>query len=103
MLTSYPSRVLQFDITVSTTDDDAQPEELGTIVFNLYDKQVPLTARNFRELAMREEGGYKDSKFHRVIPEFMLQGGDFTRGNGTGGESIYGNKFAGQCSRSLMV
>ena len=106
MLTSYPSRVQQFDITVSISDDknnDAQVEKLGTIVFKLYDKEVPMTAKNFRELATREEGGYKNSKFHRVIPKFMLQGGDFTRGNGTGGESIYGERFAGQRSRSQMI
>ncbi|KAF5324295.1 hypothetical protein D9619_011391 [Psilocybe cf. subviscida] len=77
-----------FDITV-----DNQPA--GRIVFKLYDDVVPKTARNFRELAQREpKKGYAGSSFHRVIPNFMLQGGDFTKGNGTGGESIYGEKFA---------
>ncbi|KAG7086844.1 cyclophilin peptidyl-prolyl cis-trans isomerase Cyp2 [Marasmius oreades] len=77
-----------FDIAI-----DNQPA--GKIVFKLYDDVVPKTARNFRELATGQHGyGYKDSTFHRVIPQFMLQGGDFTKGNGTGGKSIYGEKFA---------
>ncbi|MFC9284800.1 peptidylprolyl isomerase [Streptomyces collinus] len=77
-----------FDITIND-------EPAGRIVFRLFDDAVPKTAKNFRELATGKHGfGYAGSSFHRVIPQFMLQGGDFTRGNGTGGKSIYGEKFA---------
>ncbi|XP_076903317.1 peptidyl-prolyl cis-trans isomerase [Bidens hawaiensis] len=83
-----------FDMTVGGSP-------AGRIVMELFADTTPRTAENFRALCTGEKGTgssgkplhFKGSKFHRVIPDFMCQGGDFTRGNGTGGESIYGNKF----------
>uniref|UniRef100_A0A453GZ49 Peptidyl-prolyl cis-trans isomerase n=1 Tax=Aegilops tauschii subsp. strangulata TaxID=200361 RepID=A0A453GZ49_AEGTS len=74
----------------------------GRVIMELYADKVPRTAANFRQLCTGEAGlgksgkplHYKGSAFHRIIPGFMCQGGDFTRGNGTGGESVYGEKFA---------
>ena len=84
-----------FDITIDC-------EEAGRIVFGLFGNTTPKTAENFAQLTTGEAGignsgkplHFKGSSFHRIINGFMAQGGDFTAGNGTGGESIYGTKFA---------
>jgi cyclophilin family peptidyl-prolyl cis-trans isomerase len=69
-------------------------EMIGRVLFEVYMDKLPRTSKNFIELAKRGKGdGYKGCKFHRIIPQFMVQGGDFTRGDGSGGRSIYGDKF----------
>ena len=88
-----PNTVAYFDITIGG-------KPAGRLTFDLFDDVVPKTAKNFKQLCIGDKTSksgvklaYAGSQFHRCIKGFMLQGGDFTRGDGTGGESIYGEKF----------
>ncbi|EKM57164.1 uncharacterized protein PHACADRAFT_254745 [Phanerochaete carnosa HHB-10118-sp] len=90
-----PAPDVYFNISV-----DGQPS--GRLIFRLFDDICPKTAQNFRELATGQRGfGYAGSEIHRVVADFMIQGGDITRRDGSGGKSIYGEFFEDENFRLL--
>eukprot|EP00271_Cylindrocystis_brebissonii_P009004 TRINITY_DN23583_c0_g1_i1.p1 TRINITY_DN23583_c0_g1~~TRINITY_DN23583_c0_g1_i1.p1 ORF type:complete len:232 (+),score=48.66 TRINITY_DN23583_c0_g1_i1:84-698(+) len=106
LLVFNPAQAKKEDLEVVTHkvffDIEIDGKPAGRVTIGLFGKAVPKTVENFRALCTGEKGvgksgkplHYKGSVFHRIIPQFMIQGGDFTEGSGRGGESIYGTKFA---------
>jgi peptidylprolyl isomerase len=98
----YTMRESNSQVFLQIAVDGGKISNGGRVTFELFDDTCPITTKNFRELCRGGHGttaggkdmSYKGSVFHRIIPGFMLQGGDYTAGDGTGGESIYGGQFA---------